>query len=82
MCNLHTIQQLEGDFSVDVLPPVFTISRDRDFPVRPLAGQMNAHTRNHGWTVLQAERGQVQAELTCSRQQKEKKSEKVKEKAF
>lgn len=83
VCNLHTIQQLESDFSVDVLPPVLAVSRDGYFPVRPLAGQMNAHTRNNRRTVLQAECGQVQAELTCwsrrgSRREKRKKKKKKK----
>lgn len=52
VCNSHTIQQLERDFSVDVLPPVLAVRRDRYFPVRPLAGQMYAHTCNYRWTVL------------------------------
>lgn len=61
VCTLHTIQQLESDFSVNVFPPVLAVVRDWYFPVRPLAGQMYAYTRDYRRTVLQAERCQVQA---------------------
>lgn len=57
---VHTIQQLKCDCGINILPPVFAISRNGDLPVGPFAGEMDANAGYNGWTVLQAEGGQVQ----------------------
>lgn len=56
----HTVQQLKGNCGVNIFPPVFSVCRNRDFPIGPLAGEVDAHTGHHRRTVLQAECGQVQ----------------------
>lgn len=55
-----TVQQLQRDGAVHVLPPVFTVRGHGDLPVGPLAGQVDADARDHRGPVLQAEGGEVQ----------------------
>lgn len=56
-----TIEQLEADRAVHILPPVFSISRNWNLPVGPLTSQVDANTRNHSGLVLEAEGSEVQA---------------------
>lgn len=56
-----TIQQCERDGAVQILPPVFPISGDRDLPVGPFTGQVDADAGDDCGLVLQAERGEVEA---------------------
>lgn len=56
-----TIQQCERDGAVQILPPVFPISGDRDLPVGPFTGQVDADAGDYCGLVLQAEGGEVEA---------------------
>lgn len=56
-----TVQQCERDGAVQILPPVFPISGDRDLPVGPFTGQVDADAGDDCGLVLQAERGEVEA---------------------
>lgn len=54
-----TIKQLESDRVVHVLPPVFSVSGNWDFPVGPLTCQVYANTGDHRGLVLEAEGSEV-----------------------
>lgn len=56
-----TVQQCERDGAVQILPPVFPISGDRDLPVGPFTGQVDADAGDDCGFMLQAERGEVEA---------------------
>lgn len=55
-----TIQQLEANRAVHILPPVLSISRNRNLPVGPLTSQVDANTGDHSGLVLEAEGSEVQ----------------------
>lgn len=59
--QILTIEKLQGDRVVHVLPPVFPVSGDRDLPVGPFTGQVDADAGDDCGLVLQAERGEVEA---------------------
>lgn len=56
---LLTIQQFQSNRRIHIFPPVFPISRYWNLPVRPLAGQVNAHTCYHRRLVLKTECSKV-----------------------
>lgn len=58
--NKRTIEQLQRDGAVHVLPPVFPICGHGDLPVGPLTGQVDADAGDDRGPVLQAEGGEVQ----------------------
>ena len=60
-----TVQQLQRDRRVHVLPPVLPVRGHGNLPVGPLARQVDAHTRNHCGLVLKAECGEVEAACAC-----------------
>lgn len=76
----HTVQQLEGNSGINVLPPVFPICRHRNFPVGPLAGEVDTHTGHNRWAVLKAERGQVQTVRQDTPKRKQAETEQRQEK--
>lgn len=61
LSNRLTIKQLKSDRIVHVLPPVFSISGDRNLPVGPLTSQMDANAGNHRGLVLEAKCSEVEA---------------------
>lgn len=56
-----TIKKLQRDRVVHVFPPVFPVSGDRDLPVGPFTGQVDADAGDDCGFMLQAERGEVEA---------------------
>lgn len=53
------LQQFYRHFLVNVSEPLFLLSRQRDFVVGPLAGQVNADARHGGGRISQAHCRQV-----------------------
>lgn len=68
-----TIKQLQSHSPVYIFPPMFPIWRDRNLPVGPLAGQMNADTCHHCGFVLQTEGSQVQTARETTAQKTQRK---------